>query len=179
VIRDSELLEYLASLKTEPFSGNVYRATRQGLDPTSPTLSSGRWMPSDSMAVLYTSLAKEGAMAELSFHLSLQTPLPSKPMTFHELRIETKKTVRITRKDFAKLGIDETQFGDIGYQRTSQVGDVAGFIGYDGILVPSARWDCENLIVLCDNHDINLKIDLLSSVTFDWQEWARRHGFIS
>lgn len=67
----------------------------------------------NSMAVLYTSIEREGALAELSFYLGMLTPLPSKPMVIHTLEVETKKTIRITHKDFAPLGIDESKFGDI------------------------------------------------------------------
>ena len=132
----------------------------------------------DSMAVLYTSIEREGALAELSFYLGMLTPLPSKPMVIHTLEVETKKTIRITRKDFAPLGIDENKFGDIYYDQTQLVGDAAGFLGCDGLIVPSARWNCDNLVIFSDNHAIDLPMNVVSSETVDWQPWARTHGFI-
>ena len=132
----------------------------------------------DSMAVLYTSIEREGALAELSFYLGMLTPLPSKPMVMHTLEVETKKTIRITRKYFAPLGIDENKFGDIYYDQTQLVGDAAGFLGCDGLIVPSARWNCDNLVIFSDNHAIDLPMNVVSSETADWQPWARTHGFI-
>jgi len=133
----------------------------------------------NSMAVLYTSTDREGAKAELSFHLGMLAPLPTKPMVLHALQIETVKTICIGRKDFSALGIDETKFNDIGYDRTPLVGDAAAFLGCDGLIAPSARWNCDNLVVFCDNHDINLPVNVLSSDEFDWQVWARQQGLIS
>jgi len=100
----------------------------------------------ESTAVLYTSTVRDGAMAELSFHLGMLTPLPAKQMVLHGLQIETKKTIRIGRKDFLALGIDDNKFAEIAYDRAQLIGDAAAFLGYDGILVPSARWTCENLV---------------------------------
>ena len=179
MIRDTDILDYLSGLSTERFSGTVYRATRTGLNPTTPSTSGGRWMLRESTAVLYTSTVRDGAMAELSFHLGMLTPLPAKQMVLHGLQIETKKTIRIGRKDFLALGIDDNKFAEIAYDRAQLIGDAAAFLGYDGILVPSARWTCENLVVICDNHDISLPIDLVSSEDVDWQAWARAHGFIT
>jgi RES domain len=141
VVRDTKILDYLSGLTKEQFSATVYRATSQTLDPIAPSATGGRWMLRDSMAVLYTSIEREGALAELSFYLGMLTPLPSKPMVIHTLEVETKKAIRITRKDFAPLGIDENKFGDIFYDQTQLVGDAAGFLGCD-----SSKAACPGLV---------------------------------
>lgn len=87
MIRDAELLAQLESYPTERFEGLVYRATRQNLDPVVTSRSSGRWMPADVAGVLYTSMQWEGALAEISFHWSRFTPMPSKPATIHTLQV--------------------------------------------------------------------------------------------
>lgn len=178
MVRDRELLDQLTALGSTSFSGRVFRATRQGLDPTTPSSGGGRWMLPDGMSILYTCLEKEGAMSELAYHLSGLTPHPSKPMMVHQLEIEAAKTLRITRSDFVNLGIDETRYEETNYARCQQIGDAAGFLGYDSLLVPSARWSCENLIVIHENHDINLTIERKDSTLFEWQAWARKRGYI-
>lgn len=136
-------------------------------------------MVRNGMSVLYTCLQREGAMSELAYHLSGLTPYPSKPMMIHQLHIEARKTLRITRGDFKALGIDEANYEEVNYSRCQQIGDAVGFLGYDSLLTPSARWNCENLMVIHENHDVNLRVELIKSDLFLWQEWASKRGYIS
>lgn len=66
MIRDADLLDRLAAFPTEAFSGHIFRATRQSIDPVAASTSGGRWMPTGGASVLYTSLTREGALAEIS-----------------------------------------------------------------------------------------------------------------
>ena len=63
VIHYRDLLDRLDALPKESFSGDVFRATRQNLDPLASSYSGGRWMRRDGAGMLYTSLAREGALA--------------------------------------------------------------------------------------------------------------------
>ena len=99
MIRDAELLDHLATLPTEAFSGQVFRATRQSLNPVAASTSGGRWMPTGGASVLYTSLAREGALAEISFHWAQLTPRPSKPAIIHTLNVVAGRTLRLVRAD--------------------------------------------------------------------------------
>lgn len=68
MIHDRDLLDRLDALPKEAFDGEVFRGTRQSLNPLAGSFSGGRWMRRDGAAVLYTSLEREGALAEISFH---------------------------------------------------------------------------------------------------------------
>src|SRR5258706_14819884 len=98
------------------------------------------------MPVLYASRQADGAKSEVAFHLSQLDPLPSKPMLIHRLALEVKKAVHITRSNFPALRIDELGYEAINNAQCQVVGDAAGFLGFDGIVAPSARFECENLI---------------------------------
>ena len=63
VIHHRDLLDRLDALPKESFSGDVFRATRQNLDPLASSYSGGRWICRDGAGVLYASLAREGALA--------------------------------------------------------------------------------------------------------------------
>jgi hypothetical protein len=71
VIHAKELLDRLESLPTVEFDDEVFRATRLGLDPLTASTRGGRWSPRDvlggteSVATLYTSCIREGALAQL------------------------------------------------------------------------------------------------------------------
>lgn len=145
MIHDPKLLDWLSGCPTEQYSGNSYRATRQGLDPLTPSTSGGRWAPKDGSPVLYTSLAREGALAEVSFHLALYTPLPSKPLRLHTLRVSTENSLRLKLVDLHQLGVDERSYGSLNYETCQAIGAAVAFLEHDGLIVPSARSQCENL----------------------------------
>jgi hypothetical protein len=45
-------------------------------------------------------------------------------------------------------------------------------------MVPSARWDCENLVIFSENHGLSNDLSKLESEEVDWQAWARETGVI-
>lgn len=131
-------------------------------------------MAKDNGAVLYTSLAADGAMAEMSFHLNQLTPPPSKPVVLHRLKVRSTKVMSITYADFAALKIDSSRFGNLDYDRCQIVGDAISFIGCDAMLVPSARCSEQNLVLIYDNFDAGQWPEEIDSEEVDWQNWARR-----
>lgn len=94
--------------------------------------------------MLYASLEYEGALAEISFHWSRFTPLPSKPVVVHRIQLSTGRTLRLKRCNLADLGVDMDQFGALDYTKCQEIGAAVGFLECDGLIVPSARWACEN-----------------------------------
>lgn len=135
-------------------------------------------MPVDETAVLYTSMAEEGALAEIAFHWSRLTPLPSRPARLHRLRVGTKRTMRLVRTDLPGLGVEMSRFEAIGYERTQAIGAAIAFLGCDGLIAPSARWSCDNLILLNDHQDADGVLEVSTSRDVDWLAWAGSHGFL-
>ena len=39
------------------------------------------------------------------------------------------------------------RYESVNYHRTQEIGAAVAFLGCDGLMVPSARWDCENLVL--------------------------------
>ena len=79
MIHDSDLIDRLDALPKETFDGEVFRGMRQSLDPLASSYSGGRWMRRDGAGVLYTSLAREGVLAEISFHGARSLRVPPSP----------------------------------------------------------------------------------------------------
>lgn len=178
MIHSPELLDSLSAYPTETFSGRVFRATRLRLDPLAPSTSGGRWSPKNQAPVLYTSLEREGALAEISFHWSQFTPLPSKPVVAHCIQVSANQTLRLKRYDLTHLGVDMDQFGSLDYAKCQEIGAAVGFLECDGLIVPSARWDCENLVLFTDNHSPLCDLQVVESTEFAWQNWAKENGFL-
>lgn len=72
--------------------------------------------------MLYTSLAREGSLAEISFHWSRMTPRPTKPLMLHTLGVAAHRTLKLVRADLAALGVPERDYGTINLPRSQEIG---------------------------------------------------------
>ena len=74
--------------------------------------------------------------------------------------------------------MDAEQYESVNYHRTQDIGAAVAFLGCDGLIVPCARWACENLELFIENHALESRLEVLSSEEIDWQVWARDAGFL-
>jgi len=171
--RDLDLLDALDGCPREVYAGSLWRVVREGRDPLLGSRPSARWDPG-SFDVLYTSLERDGALAEMYFHLSRQPVFPTAVnWQIHEIQARTQRTLRLANLEhLRKFGVDVDRFGELEYSRTQAIGDAAYFLGFDGLLVPSARWPCLNLVIFSDRTEPG-ELSLKSSDPVDWSEWRR------
>lgn len=49
-------------------------------------------------------------------------------------------------------------------------------LDFDGLLVPSARWDCSNLVVFLDpvSEDTNEHLTLVQAMDVNWPAWREQ-----
>ena len=135
-------------------------------------------MPKGETAVLYASCERDGALAELAFHWSQITPFPTRPAVIHFLKVGVERIIRIEQPDLEKLGVERARYSDVNYGRTQAVGAAAAFLGYDGLIVPSARWRCENLILFANERDLSTMLEVVDTEPVDLRAWARARGMI-
>lgn len=157
--RDVALIDALDSRGGLAVDEFVWRIVREGREATDCTSSGGRW-DDGTFDVLYTSRTRECSLAEMDFHLRRGLPLiPSKPtFVLYELRVRLHKVLDLSSlASLSALGLDSAAFGRISYAghraeypSTQEIAEVAHFLGFDGLLVPSARVDGLNIIVFCD-----------------------------
>ena len=130
----------------------------------------------DQAPTLYTSLTPDGAMAEISYYWSQLVPRPTKPVVLHKLAVKTRKTLQLAQTDLVSLGVDWMTYQEAFGSTTQSIGAAAAFLELDGLLVPSARWDCENLMLFLTNHgSSDALLELRNSEEVEWQEWMRTH----
>jgi RES domain-containing protein len=176
---DDELLAKLSEFESETFGGSVFRATRFHLDPTEFTTTGGRWARPGATPVLYTSLEREGALAEVCFHWSLLNPLPTKAAKVHKLSVSANRCLRLLKGELRTLGVSVDDLGRLPYAGTQEIGSAVAFLEHDGLIVPSARWGCDNLILFQEHHSLQeCKLDLEHTEEVDWQEWAKAQGVL-
>jgi RES domain-containing protein len=171
--RDLALLDALDAQPGAAFAGQVWRIVRQGRDPVQGYPAGARWDPG-LFDVIYTSLAREGALAEIHFHLSRQPVFPSKLISvLHRISVRTARTLRLAdAAALEPLGVAAARYGDLDYQRTQEIGDAAFFLGFDGLIVPSARWDCQNLVLFTDRFGPG-DFAVEAGEVVDWPAWRR------
>ena len=180
--RDLALIDAIEAIAPTPFSGTVWRVVREGRDPLEGRASGGRW-DDGTFDVLYTSLEREGALAEMYFHLRRGQPIfPSRVRyELHELNLSLDKALKLL--DLAalgSLGVTPEAFGRLSYEervaeypRTQDIAEVAHFLEFDGLLVPSARRECLNAIVFCDRCPPSQREVLASQGVIDWTAWEK------
>ena len=127
---------------------------------------------------MYTSLAKEGAVAEIAYHWSQYTPRPSKPAMLHTLRVSAQHTLRLVRADLGVLGVASEAYSRPNHPRTQEIGAAVEFLGCDGLIAPCARWNCDNLMLFPDSASFRGTLDTVRQEEVDWVTWARANSFI-
>jgi RES domain-containing protein len=173
--RDLDLLDAIDAFKREPFAQPVWRIAREGRDPALGAATNTRWYDG-TFDVLYTSLERDGALAEIHALLSLQPVFASKIVSHvHKLSVETKETLRLADlPTLAKLGVDTDRYRDRDYSKTQAIADAAYFLGFDGLIAPSARWPCLNAVLFTDRIPPDaISIVVTESEPVDWEAWRR------
>lgn len=183
MIHDQRLVDRLSELPTERFSGEVFRATGVDTDPTAPSISGGRWAPPPrgdaGVSVLYTSLERDGAIAEVAAFLADLNPVPGpRPVKVTRLSVTATRTLRLARANLEAFGVDLARYGERDYGRTQEIGAALEFLGLDGLLAPSARWRCENLMIFTLNHAVGERLEAVDAEQIEWRAWAQARGFL-
>ena len=180
---DHDLLRQLAAFPMQPFSGEVFRVTSMTRDATEPSANGGRWgVPhnrSPGTSVLYTSMEPDGALAEVASYLVELSPLPrSKGVKVSRLSVTASRIVTLTRENLTSLGVDLRRYGIRDYFLTQQIGAALEHLGVDGLIAPSARFDCNNLMIFAANHGLDETLELVSFEEVEWRDWARQRGML-
>jgi hypothetical protein len=173
--RDLRLLDIVDSLTRESFSIPVWRVVRAGRDPLLGVPSNSRWCDG-SFDVIYSSLTRDGAIAEVYALLCMQPVFPTKVEFFaHRIALSSTQMARLDHLDrLAELGIDPSSYGDRNYSQTQAISDAAYFLGFDGLLVPSARVNCLNAVYFSDRLlPGEMQVIEREQRPIDWHAWRK------
>ena len=158
-IRDHRLLDALDAIDPVEFEGTVWRVVRDGRDVLAGHTSGGRW-DDGTFNVLYTSMERDGALAEMAYHLRRGQPvIPSKvSYRLYDFTLALERGLRFANLEaLAAVGLDTARYGALSYAgrvaeypRSQEIGEAAHMLGFDGLIVPNARADCLNVVVFSD-----------------------------
>lgn len=174
-VHDRAVLDALEAFAPEPFEGTVWRVTRKGYDGLRGSSAHGRWSPNGEFEVLYTSLEKQGALAEIGYRMSLEPVWPSRlEHEVHTIETRTDRTLRIaTLAGLEPLGVDIASYESFDYRETQAVAAAAHFLEFDGLLVPSARAPTNNLVIFLDRIAPDTRLEVVKTEPVDWADWRR------
>ena len=89
--------------------------------------------------------------------------------------MKTGQTLHLVDMDaLIALGVEPSRYGEMLYHRTQEIADAAAFLGFDGLIAPSARWTCQNLVLFLDSFNIE-DLDIISEEDVNWAEWIARN----
>jgi hypothetical protein len=171
-----QLLDAIDAFPREFIDAEVWRVVRDGRDPVLGASSRSRWC-NGTFDVLYTSLERDGAIAEILALLMLQPVFPSQLRWFpHKLRVSAIQTLRLADlPTLARLGVDANRYSERDYSRTQPIADAAFFLGFDALLAPSARWPCSNLVLFTDRiAPERIEVPSSEPQPIAWDEWRNR-----
>lgn len=156
----------------------MWRVVRAGRSPLDGSRGAGRWNPTR-LSVLYGAQEADGALAEIHFHISRGEPVfPSKMRhDLFEMRVKVDEALTLADMDaLARLDVEAGRYKEMLYGRTQEIAAAASYMGFQGIIAPSARWACNNVILFLDKlGDPDDAIEEISSTTVDWKAWRTQN----
>ena len=111
--RDKALLDAIEAVEPSEHAGPVWRVARAERDPCVCGRSGGRW-DDGTFDVLYTALERDGAIAEMYFHLKRGQPVFPSRARFHLHRLDVALERALKLLDLqalASLGVDVGTWG--------------------------------------------------------------------
>lgn len=175
-IHDRVILDALEQIEPEAFVGDVWRVTRSGREALRGSTAHGRWSPAGEFEVLYTSLERDGALAEIGYRLSLEPVWPSQMQhDLHRISARTERTARFPDiASLAQFGVDPGRYSSFDYATTHSLAAAVKFMGFDSLIAPSARSPALHMMLFIDDILDPDALTVTHSESVDWDAWRSR-----
>lgn len=146
-----ELLDAIEGADIGPWQGTAWRQVFEGTPPLRPNQRGARWNPQDTEA-LYCALDPLTASAEIEYLVSRQSVPITRPRVTYELSVGLERVADLsTDAALQMVGLSIDAIRANGTDECRQIGSACAWLGFDGLLVPSARNDGTNLVVFVTN----------------------------
>lgn len=151
---DPDLLDQLEELGAAPWAGRLWKYLFGETYVFRENTRGARWNPPDCPAI-YTSLGRDGAVAEGAYLISTQGIPPSKQRYLYEIEATLSRVVDLSASaTLGGLGIEREELTTVDFGKCPYIGGAADYLGFDGIKVPSARSEDTHLVILTRNLEI-------------------------
>lgn len=96
-VHDRGLLDELEALPIRSYFDTAWRTAWKQPDPLIGSTGGGRWDPSGSFEVLYTSTESNGSIAEVYYHLSQSPVFSSCDVLLYKLKIKLERVLTLDK----------------------------------------------------------------------------------
>jgi RES domain-containing protein len=160
---DERLLELLAEIETREWTGQVWRHTFADYPVNKTNLRGARWNPAG-VEALYVSLSRETAVAEAEHQFDIQPLRPTATRSIHRLKVHVYRMLDLTETGMlARLGASPDDLAGDDFHVCQSIGGSAAYLEVDGLLVPSARSDGSNLVILFVDTEPSPSVEIIES----------------
>ena len=173
---DPSLLDALDRIESRQFHGEVWRITWATRIPLAGNSAGGRWSPAGGFDALYTSLQQDGALAEAYYHLSKAPVMSSSHMLLNTLFVSLDHVLELDINRLKALGMDDPLASRPSDTLAQEIGQAAFMLDHQALLVPSARWPCNNLVIFLDHPsiDIDRHLRFEHATDVNWPAWREK-----
>lgn len=175
---DREVLDALETLDRRSLQVQTWRVAWRSQDVLRGG-QNGRWNPPPILA-LYTSLDIDGAVSEVYSLLSKMPVFSSADKLIYQLAVTTQNTLILGDADNLKhVGVDLCASPEKNLTQCQRVGEAAYCLDCDSLLVPSMRWECNNLILFQDSIDAADIQAAEDPHEINWPAWSENNAEVS
>lgn len=147
-IYDPALLDAIEQLPAPDWRGRAWRHMFNDYPPERSNTSGARWNP-PGVEAIYTALDRDTAVAEGQHAIDVQPRRIFRRRVLYELEIDVMGVVDLTTTEaLTSVGLTLANIADDSHAACQQVGGAIAWLHRGGILVPSARNDGTNLVIL-------------------------------
>ncbi|MDN5869495.1 MAG: RES family NAD+ phosphorylase [Nitrococcus sp.] len=175
---DRELLDTLETVECRALQVQTWRVAWRSQNVLRGG-QNGRWNPPPIFA-LYTSLDIDGAVSEVYSLLSKMPVFSSAGKLIYQLAVRTQNTLILDEADNLKrVGVDLCASPEKNIAQCQRVGEAAYRLDCDSLLVPSMRWECNNLVLFQDVID---PADIKAAEApheINWPAWSEKNAEVS
>lgn len=167
MIYPPQLLDRLQAVNGNPWEGRVFRHMFADYPPDAENTRGARWNPAE-VAAIYTSLTRDGVIAEAEHQIALQPIPPRVQRTVYEIEIVLTNVLDLADPEVLHsldLASDDVAGDDM--TACQQIGGAAAWLKHDGILVPSARSEATNLVIYAANREPVSRFEVLAREPID------------
>jgi RES domain-containing protein len=148
---DRDLLQALARISPSRWQGTVFRHMFANFPPERENTLGARWNPPEVPAI-YTSLSRDGVLAEVEYQLSLEPLRPPARRTLYEIGVTLSSVLDISSPHvLSTLGLSHSDLAMTDHAKCQMIGGAVEYLEHDGLLVPSARVSKATNLVIYPN----------------------------
>jgi RES domain-containing protein len=161
VVYSPELLDLLQAIDPSPWAGRAFRHMFGDHPPDAENTRGARWNP-PGVAAIYTSLTREGALAEAEHQIAIQPIRPRARRTLYTLEIALAGVLDLTDSTLLQnLGVRPAELAADDMVACRQLGGAAHWLERDGLLLPSARSSATNLVIFPSARPSDARFEIL------------------